>query len=71
MNLTAANAEPEKEPSWYQLYGARSDYGLNDLSPASINEFFNRMVANDALFQVYRRYIQWDRSHQYSENGIN
>jgi len=55
MNLTAANAEPEKEPSWSQLYEARSDYGLNDLSPASMNEFFNRMVANDALFQVYRR----------------
>lgn len=36
-NLTLANLTPEQSPSWFREYDFLQEYGLNDLSPASLN----------------------------------
>ena len=54
MNLTAANLQgSEKDPVWYELYQAKAEYGLKELSPKSIDELLHRMLEDDALFQLY------------------
>ena len=58
MNLTVANQEgANRDPVWFELYQAKKEYGLTDLSPASMNELFNQLVTNDELFQLYVKYI--------------
>ena len=46
-----------RPPVWFELYQAKKEYGLTDLSPASMNELFNQLVTNDELFQLYVKYI--------------
>ncbi len=54
MNLTAANeGGPNRDPIWFELYQAKKEYGLLDLSPASMNQLFNRMVDEEKIFQLY------------------
>ena len=54
MNLTAANLQgPGRNPVWFELYQAKKEYGLTDLSPKSMDNFFQRMLNDDALFQLY------------------
>ena len=36
LNITAANLDPEREPSWYLMHDYLSEYNLPDLSPSSI-----------------------------------
>ena len=56
-NLTAANQlGSAQNPIWYQLYQAKSEYGLSDLSPQSMDDFFQRMLTDDALVQLYFKY---------------
>lgn len=57
MNLTEANLRgPTEEPDWFVLYWARAEYNLLDLSPKSLDDFFQRLVANEDLFQQYYEY---------------
>lgn len=57
MNLTEANSRgPEAEPLWYELYSAKTEYGLADLSPASMDNLLRRMLTDDDLFNVYFRH---------------
>lgn len=63
MNLTAANlaARSQKsEPQWAELYQARKEYGLKDLSPKQLDSFLNRMVSDSALSQLYFKYVDRD-----------
>ncbi|XP_046447290.1 sphingomyelin phosphodiesterase-like [Daphnia pulex] len=54
MNLTEANEKgPMHLPEWFELYQAKKEYALADLSPKTIDEFFSRMLNDDALFQLY------------------
>ncbi|XP_046645796.1 sphingomyelin phosphodiesterase-like [Daphnia pulicaria] len=54
MNLTDANQKgSEVDPVWYELYQAKQEYNLTDLTPQSMDELFQRMKADDALFQLY------------------
>jgi sphingomyelin phosphodiesterase len=54
MNLTEANEKgPMHLPEWFELYQAKKEYALADLSPKEIDEFFSRMLNDDALFQLY------------------
>ncbi|KZS08591.1 Acid sphingomyelinase phosphodiesterase 3a-like protein [Daphnia magna] len=54
MNLTDANLKgAEVEPVWTELYQAKQEYGLTDLSPQSMDALFQRMLTDDALFQLY------------------
>ena len=57
MNLTAANLfGPNVDPVWFELYQVRQEYKLDDLSPNSMDGFFQRMLVDDALFQRYFQY---------------
>ena len=56
-NLTAANIQGSKSsPVWFELYRASTDYGLNDLSPISMDSLLTRMLEDDNLFQKYFRH---------------
>ena len=57
MNLTAANGLGSSvDPVWFELYRAKQEYDLEDLSSESMNAFFHRMLADEELFQRYFRY---------------
>ena len=57
MNLTAANLlGPSVDPVWFELYKMKQEYKLDDLSPNSLNVFFQRLLVDDALFQRYFQY---------------
>jgi len=47
LNLTEANAHPDAAPAWKVLHDFKQEYELEDLSPATMKEFTNRMY-NDA-----------------------
>ena len=54
MNLTEANQKgPMHLPEWFVLYQAKQEYDLTDLSPKTVDDFFSRMLNDDALFQLY------------------
>lgn len=60
MNLTAANLAAksatnklELDPEWEELYQARAEYGIADLSPKQLDDFLNRLVSDNALSQLY------------------
>ncbi|KAK4018537.1 hypothetical protein OUZ56_000587 [Daphnia magna] len=54
INLTAANLLGSSEdPVWFELYHAKKEYDLADLSPDSMHKFFQRMLVDDVLFQKY------------------
>ena len=56
-NLTAANIQgPGRNPVWFEFYQAKNEYGLADLSPKSMDNFFQRMLTDDALFLRYYKY---------------
>lgn len=53
-NLTEANLQGSAvSPVWFELYQAKQEYGLADLTPASMDGLFQRMLTDDALFQLY------------------
>ena len=57
MNLTDANIKGlGVSPDWTQLYQAKQEYGLADLTPTSMDGLFQRMLTDDALFQLYFKY---------------
>lgn len=59
MNLTDANLKgSEVSPVWIELYQAKQEYGIADLTPASMDGLFQRMLADDAVFQLYYKYGQ-------------
>lgn len=54
MNLTLANLKGANHlPEWFELYQAKKEYALTDLSPKTVDGFFSRMLGDDALFQLY------------------
>lgn len=54
LNLTVANAEvPSVNPVWSELYQAKQEYGLTDLSPRSMEALYQRLIIDDVLFQSY------------------
>ena len=58
MNLAVANnQDPAIDPTWFELYRARQSYSLIDLSPRSMDALYQRLVADDALFQSYFEYV--------------
>lgn len=62
MNLTDANQKgSEVEPVWYELYQAKQEYNLTDLTPQSMDELFQRMKADDTIFQLYYKYLNKQR----------
>lgn len=47
MNLTEANETPDVSPKWTELHDLINEYGLADMSPSSMEDFFSRMYSTD------------------------
>lgn len=47
MNLTEANETPDSPPNWTELHDLINEYGMDDMSPSSMEDFFNRMYSSD------------------------
>ncbi|XP_032779473.2 sphingomyelin phosphodiesterase [Daphnia magna] len=71
MNLTVANAQdPSIDPVWFELYQAKRDYALTDLSPRSMDAFYQQLVTDDALFQMYFEHY-YKKSEERLEKGCD
>lgn len=42
-----------ESPEWFELYQAKKEYTLADLSPKSIDNLFSRLIADNELFNLY------------------
>ncbi|KAH9378357.1 hypothetical protein HPB48_015648 [Haemaphysalis longicornis] len=56
LNLTKANAEPDKPASWELEYSARAAYNLTSLEPQQWDAVIRKMEHDDALFNAFYRY---------------
>lgn len=54
INLPDANAAPDQDPNWALKFDYLSEYGLKDLSPASLDDLVNRMKDDEALALKYK-----------------
>jgi sphingomyelin phosphodiesterase len=54
-NLTAANLNPSPsgKPEWQTLYSLKKDFGLADLSPASLNGLTTRLAQEPELLKKH------------------
>lgn len=52
-SLTAANRSPSTSPAWFKAYSFKEAFGLQDLSPASLDRLVNDMAASRALIRKY------------------
>lgn len=55
-NLTEANLTPDVPPKWFKLYSFKEAYGVDDLSPNSLNELAERFARNKSLLDQYYRF---------------
>nr|AYV99638.1 venom polypeptide [Dolopus genitalis] len=55
-NLTAANLSPDKNPTWFKEYSFRQAYGINDLSPASLDKLLGTFSTDHELLKKYWEY---------------
>ncbi|XP_055380950.1 sphingomyelin phosphodiesterase-like [Condylostylus longicornis] len=52
-NLTEANANPDKSPVWYLEYDFKKDFGIENLSPASLDALLDRFTQEPDLLKKY------------------
>jgi len=52
-NLTEANSSPTSLPEWKELHDLKTEYGMSDLSPASMSDFITRMYNDVDLESLY------------------
>lgn len=52
-NLTEANLSPDAVPEWKELHDFVKEYDMEDLSPASMTDFINRMYNDKTLESLY------------------
>ncbi|XP_038220094.1 sphingomyelin phosphodiesterase-like [Zerene cesonia] len=56
-NLTEANLTPGKRPHWFQLYDLKNTYGIQDLSPTTLNNLVHSMVTDKkTLLDIYNAF---------------
>ena len=53
MDLEVANNHPDKDPEFYLLYSAKSEYNMPDLSPTSWHNLVNDLQRNKTLFDIF------------------
>lgn len=72
MNLTDVNLKgPGVSPVWTELYQAKKEYGLADLTPASMDGLFQRMLTDDAVFGLYYKYLSTIVPTQLKYSAVN
>lgn len=67
MNLTVANANPDKMPEFYELHDWLSEYNLKDLSPGSIKDFSERLYNDGELASLY----EWNQDRRGSAKPLS
>lgn len=55
-NITEANELPDMPPVWRKLYSFRDTYGLEDLSPASLDRLVYRFAVDKDALKTYWEY---------------
>ncbi|XP_022899980.2 sphingomyelin phosphodiesterase-like [Onthophagus taurus] len=65
MNVTEANLTPELNPVWFKLYSFKEEYGVEDLSPASIRDLAIRMTEDHSIAQKY-----WRNRHRLADTAL-
>jgi len=53
IDLGEANKKPEDKPVWYEQHDLLNEYGMKDLSPSSMMDFFERMYNDVELANKY------------------
>ncbi|XP_070497838.1 sphingomyelin phosphodiesterase-like [Chironomus tepperi] len=56
-SITEANLNPNTPPVWRKLFSMRADFGLPDLSPASLNNWVTNTLARNRA--TLRRYFEY------------
>jgi len=60
-NMDSANiAGPDVDPSWYKLYTATQDLGMESLLPQEWDKLVRRMAVDDDLFNTFGRFFNQD-----------
>lgn len=71
MDMTKANREEVEAPSYYKLYEARKDLGMENLFPEDYDKLARRLVADDALYAKFFRYFNSDSTgDEYSKEQV-
>jgi sphingomyelin phosphodiesterase len=55
-NLTEANLNPDQKPHWFKQYSFKEAFGLNDLSPASLDQLVHSMARDTNKLKQYWTY---------------
>ena len=70
MNLTAANANPSKDPVWFELYRAKNEYALVDMNPHQMSNLFQRLVDDDDFLRRYYKQVSVLQIDRAAVNGV-
>ncbi|XP_029175142.1 sphingomyelin phosphodiesterase-like [Nylanderia fulva] len=54
-NLTEANANAPRRPSWYKSYSFKEEYDIPDLSYNSLHNWLHKLIQDDNLLSRYYR----------------
>jgi hypothetical protein len=54
-NLTEANLKGNATPDWVKLYSFKEAYGVESLSPTSLDKLVQNMATNRSLLEQYSR----------------
>ncbi|XP_058823032.1 sphingomyelin phosphodiesterase-like [Topomyia yanbarensis] len=52
-NLTEANQHPTRKPNWFKEYTFKANYGLNDLSPNSLDGLVHKLANSESDLLQY------------------
>lgn len=55
-NLTEANQNPTRNPLWYKQYSFKEAFGLQDLSPSSLDALMYKFATNRELINQVNRF---------------
>jgi len=54
-NLTEANLKGNATPNWVKLFSFKDTYGVESLSPTSLDGLVQNMASNRSLLEQYSR----------------
>ncbi|GAB0097653.1 Sphingomyelin phosphodiesterase [Sergentomyia squamirostris] len=64
-NLTQANLSPQLYPSWFRAYDFETEYGINNMSPATLNQLVENFARTP---QRLRRY--WELTSSMGDTSL-
>lgn len=52
-DLSSANKNIQQKPKWYKSYSFKTEYGLPDLTPGSLNKWLRAAAKDENLLDKY------------------